>query len=80
MTIKTFLDISTAHVSPAARDHLIRIGSSTEGGWFTSAVIDDDTPNDLRAVFAYALSLGCQYVLFDMDADQIDQLPVLWED
>lgn len=53
-------------------------------GWFVHVpnLADVDTydystvPDALRTVWDYARSLGCDYVLFDRDADVDDALPV----
>jgi len=79
--LRLFLDCSTAHLSPAARDYIDRadvIASSTPYGWFVWASEEpgEDVPPDLAAIMAHARSLGADYIHFDRDADEIDELPV----
>src|SRR3546814_3009327 len=76
--LRSFLDCSTAHLSPAARDHLDMVAASrsemvaaTPYGWFLWAGqdgVDDRMPDTLTAILAYARTLAADYVLFDADA------------
>ena len=78
--LRLFLDCSTAHLSPAAREFLDfgdGIVSSTPYGWFVyaSEEPEEKVPADLRAVMSYARSLSAEYVNFDCDASEIADLP-----
>ncbi|MBB6193172.1 hypothetical protein FHS51_003428 [Sphingobium wenxiniae] len=78
--LRLFLDCSTAHLSPAARTYLDRmdvISSPTPYGWFVWASEEpgDDVQPDLVAVMTRARALGAEYINFDRDADEIDELP-----
>lgn len=77
--LRLFLDCSTAHLSPAARAYVESdkgICSATPYGWFVyaSEEPDEQVPSDLAAVMAYARSLGAEYVNFDCDASEIEDL------
>lgn len=79
--LRLFLDCSTAHLSPVARIYLETgdgIASPTPYGWFVHASEEPDAlvPSDLAAVMAHARSLGAEYIAFDCDAAEIDELPV----
>lgn len=101
--VRRFLDLSTAHLSPAARAWLSEgarlnhaanyhgFGSgaaiSTLGatlyGWFMHAPepadedgIDHGMPADLLPIVRHARSLGCDYLLFDADAETVEGLEV----
>ncbi|MBA4757614.1 MULTISPECIES: hypothetical protein [Sphingomonadales] len=79
--LRLFLDCSTAHLSPDARSYVDRtdvIASSTPYGWsvWASEEPGEDVPDDLAAIMAHARSLGAEYINFDRDADEIDELPV----
>lgn len=97
--IRKFLDLSTSHVSPDARDWLDLNGALeadrdgaggahnvalTRHGWFMWIPEREDGGNlhpDLKPVAEHARAAGCDYVLFDGDALEIEQLPVYeWED
>src|SRR3546814_12440576 len=83
--LRSFLDCSTAHLSPAARDHLDMVAASrsemvaaTPYGWFLWAGqdgVDDRMPDTLTAILAYARTLAADYVLFDADAPLSPALP-----
>lgn len=87
--VRRFLDLSTAHLSPAARDWLENKdwadssslpGGATSYGWFVYApaefpMNDDEMPPELAGVLRFARSHGTDYVLFDRDAMEIDGLP-----
>lgn len=47
-------------------------------GWFVYAHDDnlDEMPGELAHIMRYARVHGCEYILFDCDADVIDDLPV----
>ena len=78
--VRIFLDCSTAHLSPTARDYIDGgepVASPTPYGWFVWAneEPDETVPSDLAALMAHARSLGAEYILFDCDADEIAALP-----
>lgn len=78
--LRLFLDCSTAHLSPAARAYIEAgkaIASSTPYGWFVygNEEPDEHMPPDLKAVMDYTRLLGAEYVNFDCDAPEIDNLP-----
>jgi len=87
LEIRSFLTISTAHVSEQTatlldntpeKDWPVSGGLFSTYGWFMYAHDEDcsgDIPSDLMAVFTFARSHGCNYVLFDCDADAVDNLP-----
>ena len=92
--IRRFLDLSTAHLSVAARDRLDQrseFASVYEGdcGYFAhcqedpdapgQVTADDERPTELTAIFSYAIALGCEYVLFDRDAEIDEKLPTFDE-
>ena len=72
--------------------HEAESDSSTYGGhygWFAWAHRDPDNPGHttfggedprcpatLARIFEFACNNGCEYVLFDSDADSIDELPI----
>jgi hypothetical protein len=84
--VKAFMDLSTAHISPSTREWLTRAAgpgnfsnwvASTPYGWFTYCTEDDDdndVPADLRACMEYAKQHGAFYILFDCDAQEVDDL------
>jgi hypothetical protein len=93
--IRPFLDLSTAHLDAASKRWLsneARDAGSYEGcyGWFTCAYRDPDEPGSiihdadrpavLAAILQHAASLGCDYVLFDADAEESEALPVFEEE
>lgn len=86
---RKLLVLSTGHVtSPETRaalddgfDQWPCSGGRTEYGWLCYAHDEncgDTIPADLWACMVFARSEGCDYILFDADADQIDALP--WVD
>src|SRR3546814_3688167 len=89
--LRSFLDCSTAHLSPAARDHLDMVAASrsemvaaTPYGWFLWAgqdAVDDRMPDTPTAILAYARTLAADSVLFDADAPFSPALPTYdWYD
>ncbi|WP_298962340.1 hypothetical protein [uncultured Methylobacterium sp.] len=86
--VRLFLDLSTAHLSPATHAWLdelckdVRRGdpgawaSCTPFGWFVWAHDQEsdlsEFPEDLQACLRKAQALGAEYVLFDRDADTTD--------
>jgi hypothetical protein len=54
--------------------------AATEVGWWMWVPSEekyerDDTPGALRRLFLHALALGCDYILFDRDAEPSPALP-----
>lgn len=91
LEIRRFVVISTAHVSETtarrldttpAKEWPCAGGPYGEYGWFVYAhdenagVGDDAIPADLFDVMCWSCANGCDYVLFDCDADAVDGLPV----
>jgi len=89
--IRTFLDLSTAHLPEAVCDRLSAqpgvVAYSTTQGWLMwvpdnpdehALHSDDPTPEVVLSIQRYARAMDCDYVLFDADADQIDDLPA-WQ-
>jgi len=93
MTVRRFLDVSTAHVSEESRRQLS--SGELEGafvvyphphgcGWFLYIFPDermDAAPRDLHAIRSYAIAERCAYVCLDRDGPLIDGLPIYeeWE-
>jgi hypothetical protein len=86
LEIRNFLTLSTGHVSEATAKILDNNkledwpcfgGTVSTVGWFIYAHDENpgDIPADLFAVFEYARKHNCPYVLFDCDADTIEELP-----
>ena len=88
-TVRRFLDLSTAHLQPADRSFLDHSADpdARDGvvvmrgayGWFVYAHDDrccDGISDVLWAIFRTARAHGCDYVLFDADADTMGSLPV----
>ena len=83
--IRKFLTLSTAHVTNETR--LILDETSTKDwpvfgfggvyGWVIYAHDENlgEIPEDLWRVIEYARANGCDYVMFDADADMIEELP-----
>lgn len=97
--IRKFYDLSTAHVSPAARHWLeatAYVNALQQGmraypvaafmhGWMmwvpnAEHLDGEDVPFDLRDACVEARLCGCDYLLFDADAEIIGTLPVWKED
>lgn len=82
----TYMDLSTGHLSKATVDILEDEGKipgviydkHRDHGWWVAVPMDDDKnwPDDLRTVFDYARSFGALWLLFDADADEIDELEI----
>lgn len=82
--VRPFLDLSTAHLSPATHKWLDDVcaqqkrgdpgswASCTPFGWFLWAHDEEsdltEFPADLQACMLKAQALGCHYILFDRDA------------
>lgn len=92
--IRSFYDLSTAHVSPAARQWLeLNAGANAMQrggtahpvaafmfGWMMWVPNDlEGLHSDLLDACVEALRCGCNYMLFDADAEIIGTLPV-WEE
>ena len=84
--IRKFLTLSTAHVTNETRLILDEtpikdwpvFGFNGVFGWVIyvhEEQEDLEIPQELWAVFDYARKNGCDYVMFDADADMIDDLP-----
>ena len=90
METPKMLVLSTSHVTAATArllDHTPRPDWPVSGGphglygWFCYAHDEDpqgNIPLEMMNVFWFARENECDYVLFDRDADVIDELPV-WE-
>lgn len=85
LEIRKFLTLSTAHVTDDTRRILDEskltdwpvFGFQGVFGWviFCHEEKDETIPEDLWRVLEYARAKGCEYVMFDADADMIDDLP-----
>jgi hypothetical protein len=94
MAVRKFLELSTAHLSPAARKLLeaeggdVNLSVSPHGGsrglygWWLWAGSDrsdmEGVPEELIRVMDYALAQECEWICFDCDAEAITDLPT-WE-
>lgn len=86
--VRRFLDLSTAHLSPKTRDHwtlnpdaVPAPGGVTRYGFFVWSGMEGDEPDDdalaeVTACQRFARSLGCDFILFDADADTVEGLEV----
>jgi hypothetical protein len=86
--VRRFLDLSTAHLANTTRDlwscDWLRPSwaSRTEYGWFIwSGTAEADDPEDhlpaeVVACRKFARTLGCDYILFDADAETVEGLEV----
>lgn len=84
-TIHDLLELSTAHLPPQLAGQLSSIpgghACATVYGWLMWIPDPSDEPNPARGgdvlgrIQRYAQALGCVYVLFDRDAEIIDDLP-----
>ncbi len=87
---RRFVVISTAHVSETtarrlddtpSKDWPCLGGPYGEYGWFLYAHDEnagagpDIIPDELFKVMIWARRLGFDYILFDCDADQVEELP-----
>jgi hypothetical protein len=90
LEIRRFVVISTAHVSETTARRLDNTpakewpcagGPYGEYGWLVyvhdenAGVGRDAIPTDLFEAMCWARKQGCDYVLFDCDADMIEGLP-----
>lgn len=90
----TFLDLSTAHLSPLTRkrmSNLDEIGTiyypKGDYGWFVYVHdpsdfpdLNEELPADLRACLEYARANGMQWLMFDCDASEVDGLRTYQDD
>ena len=89
--ISTLLDLSTAHLPEQICDRLGAIPGviayQTAYGWLVFVPNHPEQPNAhtgaqvpevVLRILRYARAAGCDYVLFEADADQIDALPT-WD-
>lgn len=91
--IRRMLNLSTAHLpqhlgTPGGLDAVAGIVAHTTDVGVLLCVPDDPdesahamadpVPAVVLAIQRYARACGCDYVLFDTDADRVDELPV-WD-
>lgn len=91
LDVRTFVVISTAHLTEASAKLLDRVPSARwpclggvygEYGWFLYAheencgTGNDEIPDDIFAVMTWARKKGFEYVLVDCDGDTVVELPV----
>ncbi|MEU5476680.1 hypothetical protein [Streptomyces mirabilis] len=86
LPIRTFLDLSTAHLREETADRLDSyddvIAHRTTYGWLVYAPESSDSltqegnwPEELLPIVKLARANACEYVLFDADAPEYDPLP-----
>ena len=84
MVIEKVLEISTGHLPQHVWDEVHRLDwprllMDEYGAFFWTPIPGDgcgyDLPPELFRVLKYARSIGCRWVSFDRDADQIKDLP-----
>ena len=85
LEIRKLLVLSTGHLTKDTVDYLDRTdpaiwgfagGHYGDAGYFCYAYDDAvGVPDDLLGVMRFARTHGCVNVLFDKDAEQIDNLP-----
>lgn len=88
--LRLFFDCSTAHLSPSTRAYLaiaaarsktspLTWTAETPFGWFVwvEDAPEETVPADLAAIMRHAQGRGAEYVLFDSDAPENPQLPIL---
>ncbi|MGW2421486.1 DUF5983 family protein [Streptomyces sp. NPDC001709] len=84
--VRSYLDLSTSHLAVATRDALNSIegvlAHRLEHGWLMYAPESASEraraygwPEELLPIVQLARAHNCAYILFDADADTIDQLP-----
>lgn len=85
--LRNFMDLSTAHLTPATRGWLEKVSgefalnhwvAATPYGWFLwcdEENAEGSIPADLFGCMTYARQNGAFYVLFDRDAEQLTDLP-----
>ena len=85
LEIRKFLTLSTSHVTNDTRRILDEskltdwpvFGFQGVFGWviYAHEETDETIPEELWRVMQYARANGCDYIMFDADADMIDDLP-----
>ena len=84
MTILNMLDISTAHISLKTSELLAEIEDNpivfstpfTYGFFvYVPTVDEEETPQDLKDVFAFARKNKCSWIKLDCDAVEYKELP-----
>ncbi|MCI2421128.1 hypothetical protein MOQ72_27160 [Saccharopolyspora sp. K220] len=87
LVVRTFVDLSTAHLSKQACTDLNTYegvtAHKTEYGWLMYAPEQDadelaeegDWPPELLPIVKLARANGCAYILFDAGAQSTDRLP-----
>lgn len=79
MEIKSFVTLSTAHVSAETANSLDHDPCYFTGdyGWFVYAHDENDgtIPDDLWRVMCWAKAQNIHHILFDRDAEAISELP-----
>lgn len=90
MTNKSYLDLSTGHLTKETMDNLsydtgrhgwpaMSIASYAYGAFVTVPDFKEadcsNLPDDLRAVLRHAYDEGCELVRFDADGEERDDLP-----
>lgn len=88
--VRRLLDLSTAHIEPRTRAEWELAPPThvhpTEYGYFVWAgdnehdETDEGWPPEVTACRRFARSLGCGYLLFDADADTVEELVVFYDD
>lgn len=81
-TTHKMLELSTSHVTRETA-WVLDTGKwcyvKGDYGWFVHVPDPSDEseamPDDLRWILAYAREVGCHWIMFDRDADPIDELP-----
>ena len=89
--IRSFLDLSTNHLPQQVLEELTTLDSVVAYATTYGALLwvpddpesshhfaDDPPPDEVLAVQLYARGLGCDYVLFDGDAEVDSHLPT-WQ-
>lgn len=86
LEIRPFLTLTTGHVSAATASMLDSTPHKTwpclggpygEYGWFFYVHDENDgtIPDDLWRIMCWAKARDIHYILFDRDADTVDELP-----
>ena len=94
--VRKFLDLSTGHLSQGALNALEASSEDQGGGslscsktphgfwvWISEDEVEaaaSGVPHDILAIFHVARINGCDYVQFDADASECDDLPILHPD
>lgn len=82
--VRKFLDLSTAHLKPGTREewtlnrpthvHATEYGFFVWAGDRNDEMTDDGWPEEAVACRRFARQQGCDYLLFDADADRLCEL------